>query len=1761
MAQSTLPEVVHPRDVTPVAETVRPDEVTPVSFRPLPDAQISAASTSPPGLWERIKNVLNIPPGGIIGDKLSPTTINSDVRGEVGPQFQEFLTATEKSASPTLTNVYRFSSGMVSPGNMLVLLGTGGLGELEVGGTAVGKLLPRLVSAGFGAQMLKGITDSWPRIQQAYKDNDGEALNYYVTNSALSAVMATLAGRHAAGVEPLATLPEWTKLGKFESGERAAAKFGGIPTSAGPGVLETPAAITSRLRENLKEVNRGLPEIIHPDEVTPYEGPQAERTSSGKLKLGAETERLGRILGSSLYEGRGPGIVVKELMQNAFDAIRPMGGSGKVTVHIDDKSGEIHVTDNGIGMTPDQVYTVFSNLGSSGKGLDPTASGGFGLAKAAPFIIADKLSVVTTAVDPSTGKNVTTSFTSTPDDILSGNVDVEISPVPLEQTGTIIKATVPKDNISDAAVFATRALNSVNAPGQLDVTRTHAWASEPSPVDPKLKPLDERVGDFPHGFGNVTLHRSRERTGERAPYSIDVEVHNNGIYQFRQPYYMNDADKDLFNMPHRIAVDIKSGVPEGHADYPFAANRERLSKSASDAVNRLVMDKIIAPERDVSRAFLREKYNSMPVISTHAGDIPIFDSGARMSIDEFREFGADPAVQEVAAEVVSSARSTIDLILEQLNSHLKGGGGAHPLIAGYGASVKLTGEGIERIGLVLSDDVHGVYVPNPADTKKGTIFINPFSFNNIEGATTSKVAGQVFETIRHEILHDIVRGHNEAFTSGLNYIERELGADAFIDILPRLMEVYGGTGRNQPIRADLDSALSFYKQTRSKPTTERDILGGESLAAESQQPPSPAEDATAAELPEGGGQPVPGDIPPPGGSGNAEERGIRGGLGGGLRSVERINELLSAARGRLGESGPPTLTPADLGSSGITIMRPHGDLGIIARHLGSLSQVLRHLPEDSPVRGLMGRAASTIIDTSLGVLRDTKTRLKDFRGLNVQKAADWDKLVTLLDNPDVTRDTLPGDTPANLRLAYNWVRDTTEHYRVAIRDIERAKLESRGMSPEDAANRVPDNWGIKEGYYHHAFPGNWTVQYVSGYNDAGVPQYSPVDNGWRQSSLSDATATAKAYLAAHPGTELTVKLDTITLPSDNYTERMRLRKLTDDIRTASELLVNGENPEGVMKALKGKAGAAAYGPRRVAGKSTSALLARDANLPGWARDVGNFESYLNAMERYIKLAPIREEVMGIRNDIAKLSDMGEIQRIKEMPKAYSGAYARALGKLDASIEALEGYPTAYEAAVRRFFDSHGWDPSIPDRASAVIGQAETLLKLGYNFGSVVANMAQPLITTYPVLGEKWTLYGYTHAYSPKYADLVDHLGIKASSGLLEPSLMREYSGAYFGGEGIKAKAAGAYDLVNDIGMFAFNKAEETNRRVSAIGAYEKGISEGMSPSEATRYAQDVTIRTQFLTAAADMPSAIRALPRPMAQFKTFTVKMLEYMTGLRGSEIPRFLIAMGIIGYAGLPALSSLAGAIETMTGYNPDDEFRKTFPTFSRGLPGALGIDLTRTAGFSDWLGPQSLGASRLAGPAGSDIYALIQIASAHFQQPSREAQDARTLALRSISPTLRRGFEEGARLASGGGNLMDPVTGNLVKPLSPKERIESVLGVTPLGVSQERDLHARIQRSIAKYHDQRGYFVDRIAEQVLRMQQHPEESDAAVATITSLTKEAVDYNVAGNDLSLAVRNKVAAMMVERLQRDLKTAPGPLRPEIYDETQPGETPGLSPPQ
>lgn len=257
------------------------------------------------------------------------------------------------------------------------------------------------------------------------------------------------------------------------------------------------------------------------------------------------------MFGRSLYKEHNSLILVRELVQNALDACKRRNVKPEINLLLayDSFADKLEVTcsDNGIGMTDDDIENKFLKLGGKGKNL---GIGGFGIAKAA---------IVTNRV----WKVESLDWVITSEDLLAGDVDIRKSGHHVD--GTIVYVSI--DQATDS--YRLRNIHRYLLAGNNDLHLTYI-------EDGRTTFNDQIVG----GTGFKLLQSTAYCDifiGEKITFQcmagndITLEGYNimrlGGLVQ-----YMTYSGNRTTNLVFEIKTDLRPGDEK----YPFDLARENI---------------------------------------------------------------------------------------------------------------------------------------------------------------------------------------------------------------------------------------------------------------------------------------------------------------------------------------------------------------------------------------------------------------------------------------------------------------------------------------------------------------------------------------------------------------------------------------------------------------------------------------------------------------------------------------------------------------------------------------------------------------------------------------------------------------------------------------------------------------------------------------------------------------------------------------------------------------------------------------------------------------------------------------------------------------------------------------------------------------------------------------------------------------------------------------------------------------------------------
>ena len=177
------------------------------------------------------------------------------------------------------------------------------------------------------------------------------------------------------------------------------------------------------------------------------------------FSIDTDNHLIFEILRDKMYKDK-IGSICREVLSNSRDANRESGSKENVSVTIIEPNQIIYVghqsvsfKDNGIGITPDRMASIYVKYASSTKTGSDKETGGFGLGAKTPFAYNDTFTVVTVCdVD---GKRMKYFYTALIDSSRKGKMILFDSEETTENTGT--EVIVPIKTPEDRHEFETKA--------------------------------------------------------------------------------------------------------------------------------------------------------------------------------------------------------------------------------------------------------------------------------------------------------------------------------------------------------------------------------------------------------------------------------------------------------------------------------------------------------------------------------------------------------------------------------------------------------------------------------------------------------------------------------------------------------------------------------------------------------------------------------------------------------------------------------------------------------------------------------------------------------------------------------------------------------------------------------------------------------------------------------------------------------------------------------------------------------------------------------------------------------------------------------------------------------------------------------------------------------------------------------------------------------------------------------------------------------
>jgi hypothetical protein len=437
-------------------------------------------------------------------------------------------------------------------------------------------------------------------------------------------------------------------------------------------------------------------------------------------------------------------------------------------------------------------------------------------------------------------------------------------------------------------------------------------------------------------------------------------------------------------------------------------------------------------------------------------------------------------------------------------------------------------------------------------------------------------------------------------------------------------------------------------------------------------------------------------------------------------------------------------------------------------------------------------------------------------------------------------------------------------------------------------------------------------------------------------------------------------------------------------------------------------------------------------------------------------------------------------------------------------------------------------PFAARRWTSKLTQLTGIKALGWNVSSAIVNSSQLFINAYPVLGEKHFLRAAGQLGTDGGQRLVEEMGVKLTS---PKTVLGEWMPSIVENKGALSP------------LYLFNKVEDINRGVTAIGGYNMAKARGASHLEALEAGKKLADSVQFRMDISDTPALLRnPVGRVIGQFKAFTLKESKFAYNLLREAVEnkdagpflRFLLALSSLGgvrsFPGVEEVDALLRDDET--GKTPLQKLEQSTPglLLSRGLPAAGGIALSQRLGLGDTefyaKRPQDL----VMGPTVKTIVDLGKALGEYKKDPTSKSRGFALL--RAVAPTQARYLMDAARATARGGDIVSPYNRDrLSYEATPYQIGLKAIGMPVLAEAQQREVKDAVLAVKEAYTDKKADFVDLILEDLIDGDYARAEGHLAEATSGGVFITAED-----------IKGELIKKMQPDLFRILQGLPKPLK-------------------
>ena len=476
--------------------------------------------------------------------------------------------------------------------------------------------------------------------------------------------------------------------------------------------------------------------------------------------------------------------MIYELMQNSLDALGTKKGNIDISVDFSDEGPKLKFTDDGKGMSPQEVKKFFLVGGSIGKSGTSTR-GGYGLAKIPLLLIPKRIKLTTTR------NGVKSIVEASREDIYDGKITINPSDAAGEKNGTVFEAELPNE-IYDSQIGTYEITNAIERVVEGTWTNTNITSSIKRMGDIEHKPIfikpshplsEAKEKAFPVGFeldkSKVTIHFVETESygndwNNSGKIGIDGMVTNKGLVIDIPASYLINASLPV-KPDFKVIIDFEKTTDVRDSRYPFLKNRTELTKKFRDKISDLIKPTI----------------NDLKM-----GIVELRGAKFKDMVGRSREINGVKILNPYEGKWGRRAEELIDTHLDLIEGFSK-------ITSKFTSMLKNAGEESVNFHLTIDPNVYG-YKSNKALTGVEIYAINPFGLNEkiVSGsmfreasAAGGNIAQLQSDIMTHALVHEYAHkkhfSHSESWGGELARVTVALGHENLYDLSLDWRDFYG----------------------------------------------------------------------------------------------------------------------------------------------------------------------------------------------------------------------------------------------------------------------------------------------------------------------------------------------------------------------------------------------------------------------------------------------------------------------------------------------------------------------------------------------------------------------------------------------------------------------------------------------------------------------------------------------------------------------------------------------------------------------------------------------------------------------------------------------------------------------------------------------------------------------------------------------------------------------------------------------------------